>query len=153
MIRAMQVLLRHGARDRINTADTCPVDRRQVHSRTALIQAASAGQFKACRALLQAGASFDEIDSNNQSALDYLFYRKHSKLRRDRQASAGYTCMQLYGLLQEFGMLALVTEELRQDCAGCGRCRFLLATLSESELFNDDDAEECATSSSSSESS
>ncbi len=62
--------------------------------------------------------------------LDYLFYLKHSNLGVHRRATAGYTCMQLYGLVNEFRLYALVTDELEQDCHNCGRCRFLLASCS-----------------------
>jgi hypothetical protein len=36
--------------------------------------------------------------------------------------------MQLYGLVNEFRLHALVSNELEQDCRSCGRCRFLLAS-------------------------
>jgi len=65
--------------------------------------------------------------------LDYLFYLKHSNLRAHRRATANYTCMQLYGMVNEFRLHALVTEELEQDCRSCGRCRFLLASCSRHE--------------------
>jgi len=38
--------------------------------------------------------------------------------------------MQLYGLVNEFRLHALVTDELLRDCRNCGRCRFLLASCS-----------------------
>ena len=77
--------------------------------------------------------------------LDYLFYLKHSNLRAHRRATARYTCMQLYGMVNEFGLHALVTEELEQDCRSCGRCRFLLASCSR----NDEHSENTHSSSSS----
>jgi len=80
--------------------------------------------------------------------LDYLFYLKHSNLRAHRRATAGYTCVQLYGMVNEFRLHALVTEELEQDCRSCGRCRFLLASCSR----HDDHSESTHSSSSSSKS-
>ncbi len=128
LLQATRLLLERGATSCLDLKDHAG-DNGCVHQRTALIQAASAGRLEVCRVLLQAGANFDLIDSNDQSMLDYLFYLKHSNLQKDKHASAGYTCMQLSGLVQEFRMQALITDELAQDCDRCGRCRFLLAPL------------------------
>jgi hypothetical protein len=72
----------------------------------------------------------DVVDSSNQSMLDNLFYLKHSHWSAHRRATAGYTCMQLYGLVNDVKLHALVSDELEQDCRSCGRCRFLLASCS-----------------------
>lgn len=132
-VQAIQLLLQHGAKGVLNLTDACAAaaDGRTSSTptqRTALLQAASAGRFQACRALLAAGADATAVDSCNQSMLDYLFYLKHSNVGAHRRATAGYTCMQLYGLVNEFHLHALVTDELEQDCRSCGRCRFLLAS-------------------------
>jgi len=133
-VQALQLLLQHGAKAVLNLADKGSASSDEASSstaptqRTALLQAAAAGRFQACRALLTAGADADVVDSSNQSMLDYLFYLKHSSWRTHRRATAGYTCMQLYGLVAEFHLHALVSDELEQDCRSCGRCRFLLAS-------------------------
>jgi hypothetical protein len=135
-VQALQLLLQHGAKAVLNLADKGSAGSDEARSstaptqRTALLQAASAGRFQACRALLTAGAEADGVDSSNQSMLDYLFYLKHSNWGVHRRATAGYTCMQLYGLVIEFDLHALVSDELEQDCQSCGRCRFLLASCS-----------------------
>jgi len=135
-VRAVSLLLQHGVRAVIDLADTNIQTADGVGSRspptrrTALLQAASAGHFQACRTLLAAGARADVTDSCNQSMLDYLFYLKHSNLAAHRRATVGYTCMQLYGMVNDFWLHTLVTEELEQDCRSCGRCRFLLASCS-----------------------
>ena len=133
-VQALQLLLQHGAKTVLNLADKGSGSSDEASSstaptqRTALLQAAAAGRFQACRTLLTAGADADVVDSSNQSMLDYLFYLKHSSWRTHRRATAGYTCMQLYGLVAEFHLHALVSDELEQDCRSCGRCRFLLAS-------------------------
>jgi len=136
-VQAVELLLEHGAKAVLNLADKCSPEQTSHAStgaaptqRTALLQAASAGRFQVCRALLAAGADADVVDSCGQSMLDCLFYLKHSHLGAHRRATAGYTCMQLYGLVNEFRLHALVTDELEQDCRSCGRCRFLLASCS-----------------------
>jgi len=138
-VQAVELLLEHGAKAVLNLADKCSTElmsnaspaRAAPTQRTALLQAASAGRFQVCRVLLAAGADPDVVDSSGQSMLDYLFYLKHSNLGAHRHATAGYTCMQLYGLVNEFHLHALVTDELEQDCRSCGRCRFLLASCSQ----------------------
>lgn len=129
LLQATRLLLQHGANDCLDVQDTAGSG--SVHERTALIQAASGGRMEVCRVLLQEGANSDSVDSDGRSMLDYLFYLKHSDVERDQRASAGYTCMQLSGLVQEFGLQGLITDELAQDCQLCGRCRFLLAPLRE----------------------
>ena len=103
---------------------------RTAGERTALIQAASSGRLRACRALLQAGADAFVIDRHQQSMLDYLFYLKHSHRRRDRLASSRYSCMDLYALVNQYKLQELLTEELEDDCKKCSRCRYLLASCS-----------------------
>jgi len=133
-VQALQLLLQHGAKAVLNLADKGHADTDESSTstapvqRTALLQAASAGRFQACRILLAAGANADLVDSSGQSMLDYLFYLKHSSWSTHRRATVGYTCMQLYGLVNEFRLHALVSEELELDCRSCGRCRFLLAS-------------------------
>lgn len=131
LVQATCLLLEGGAKYCLNAQDTGGRSG-GVSQRTALIQAASAGRLQVCRVLLQAGADFDLNDSNNQTVLDYLFYLKHSHLALHQRASAGYTCMQLSSLIQNFRMQALITDELAEDCRRCGRCRFLLAPLRDS---------------------
>jgi hypothetical protein len=134
-VQALQLLLQHGAKAVLNLADrggSASSDESSASAaptqRTALLQAASAGRFQACRTLLAAGADADLVDSSHQSMLDYLFYLKHSSWSAHRRATMGYTCMQLYGLVNDFRLYTLVSDELEQDCRSCGRCRFLLAS-------------------------
>jgi len=134
-VQAVELLLEHGAKAVLNLTDKCEqmndhASCRVPKQRTALLQAASAGRFQVCRTLLAAGADADVVDSCEQSMLDYLFYLKHSNVGAHRRATAGYTCMQLYGVVNEFRLHSLVTNELEQDCRSCGRCRFLLASCS-----------------------
>jgi hypothetical protein len=133
-VQALLLLLQHGAKTVLNLADknTASSDGSSSSNapsgRTALLQAAAAGRFQACRTLLAAGADANAMDSSNQSMLDYLFYLKHSSRSVHQRVTAGYTCMQLYGLVNDFHLHALVSDELEQDCRSCGRCRFLLAS-------------------------
>lgn len=147
-VQAIQLLLQHGAKAVLNLTDKhAQQDGQGAGSstptqRTALLQAASAGRLQACHALLTAGADADVVDSCNQSMLDYLFYLKHSNVGAHRRATAAYTCMQLYGMVNQFRLHTLVSDELEQDCRSCGRCRFLLASCSNRH----DDEEEPASS-------
>lgn len=147
-VRAVQLLLQHGAKAVLNLADKGASLNEKMSTgklsaptqRTALLQAASAGRLQACHALLAAGADADVVDSCNQSMLDYLFYLKHSNVGAHRRATADYTCMQLYGFVNEFRLHALVSDELEQDCRSCGRCRFLLASCSNRHQDTDSSA-------------
>jgi hypothetical protein len=138
LLEAVQLLLKHGARRLLNLADTSRASH-GVKQRTALMQAASDGRFQVCRLLLREGANPDAVDSHGQSFVDILFYLKHSNLRLHRDASAGYSCMDLYGLVNQFELGELLTDELRDDCKGCGTCRYLLATVPQQ---SDEEAEE-----------
>jgi ankyrin repeat protein len=142
-VRAIHLLMQHGAKTVLNlmdkgsaNSDGMSASNTPTH-RTTLLQAASAGRFQACRVLLTAGADADVVDSSNQSMLDYLFYQKHSNWNIHRRATADFTCMQLYGLVNEFRLHDLVSDELEQDCRSCGRCRFLLASCAS---VRDDDS-------------
>ena len=137
LVDATRLLLRHGAKSILNLTDRNEDAEETVHHRTALIQAASAGRLRVCRVLLEAGADASTVDSNNYSMLDYLFYLKHSYLNIHRGARAGYTCMQLYALVNEFRLQELLTDELKHDCRSCGRCRFLLATCASTNSSSD----------------
>ena len=149
-VQALQLLLQHGAKAVLNLTDRGSSASSEKPSastaaptqRTALLQAASAGRFQACRTLLLAGADAEVVDSSGQSMLDYLFYLKHSNWSVHRRATAGFTCMQLYGLVNEFRLRALVSDELEQDCRSCGRCRFLLASCA--SRHEEDAADSCA---------
>jgi len=140
-VQALQLLLQHGAKAVLNLTDR-GASTAAPTQRTALLQAASAGSFQACRMLLVAGADAEVVDSSGQSMLDYLFYLKHSNWSVHRRATAGFTCMELYGLVNEFRLCALVSDELEQDCRSCGRCRFLLASCA--SRHEEDAADSCA---------
>jgi hypothetical protein len=127
LVEATRMLLEKGATRVLNRLDIGSSS--GVKQRTALMQAASDGRFAVCTLLLQAGADADLSDSQGQTVLDLLFYLKHSHLHVHRIASAGYSCMDLYGLVNRFGLQGLVDEELREDCRGCGTCRYLLASV------------------------
>ena len=82
-----------------------------------------------CLALLEAGAGADLVDSQGQSVIDILFYLKYSGSRVHREASAGYSCMDLYGMVNRFQLGGLLTDELREEAHQCGTCRYLLASV------------------------
>jgi hypothetical protein len=110
------------------------------------MQAASAGRFQVCLLLLSAGADADLADSDGNTVLDLLFYLKHSHLRAHQVASAGYSCMDLYGMVNQYGLGGLLSAELREDCRDCGTCSYLLASVpelgdsdSEAGIIDDDD--------------
>lgn len=75
--------------------------------------------------------------------LDYLFYLKHVYLRSRQRGGPGansYSCMDLYALVNNFQQLReLLTDELKQDCRSCGRCRFLLASAAASDASSESD--------------
>ena len=149
LVRATELLLAHGASRVLNLVDTTAGGGGGgggVHHRTALMQAASGGHYAACVMLLAAGADADVYDSSDQSVVDILFYLKHSRTRAHRAASATYTCMDLYALVNRFHLGGLVRDEMRQDCRDCGACRYLLASVPDPS--NEEQHDEASSSSS-----
>ena len=141
LLEAAHLLLQRGARRVLNQVDQSAAGG-GVHQRTALMQAASDGRFQVCLALLEAGADADLVDSQGQSVVDILFYLKHSGSRVHREASAGYSCMDLYGMVNRFQLGGLLTDELREDARLCGTCRYLLASVPFPLDDKEDDEEE-----------
>jgi hypothetical protein len=137
LVEATQLLVSRGCA--LNVVDAGSA--RGVHQRTALMQAASDGRFAVCTVLLAAGADPELWDSNEQSVLDILFYLKHSRVQAHRTASAGYSCMDMYGLVNRFHLGALLDAELRGDCRECGTCRYLLATVPDPAPSSSDEDE------------
>jgi hypothetical protein len=144
LVRAAQLLLAHGAGAVMDQADAGGSGSgAAVHGRTALLVAAADGRLQLCELLLSVGAAADRQDSEGQSVLDLLFYLKHSHLASHRSASASYSCMDLYALALRRGLAAagLLTAELRDDCRGCGACRYLLASLPDPNASSESESE------------
>jgi hypothetical protein len=137
LVQAARLLVEHGARSVLNVADVSRTS--SVQHRTALMQAAAAGRFQVGQLLLELGADASIHDNQGNTVLDILFYLKHSDAGVHRQASAGYSCMDLYGLVNRFHLGELINDELREDCRSCGTCRYLLASVA---LYESDDDEE-----------
>ena len=141
LVDAIRLLLHHGGRLVINLEDSGG-RAAAVKQRTALVQAASGGHFRVCEQLLAAGAAVDQPDSAGQNALELLFYLKHSHLPAHRSASAAYSCMDLYALVNRHGLAAMLSDEMREDCKQCRTCRYLLASVEPEEEEQEEEEEE-----------